>query len=64
MKINLTAIVKAKPEFLDEVKTALENMVIETKKDFFFYKEIEPAAGTGVHCMHRLFRGWRDTCFG
>ncbi|PZX55348.1 quinol monooxygenase YgiN [Algoriphagus ratkowskyi] len=33
MKIYLTAIAKAKPEFLSEIKTALEHMVTETKKE-------------------------------
>lgn len=33
MKIYLTAIAKAKSEFTSEIKTALENLVIETKKE-------------------------------
>ena len=33
MKIYLTAIANAKPEFLAEVKAALENMVVETRKE-------------------------------
>ncbi|WP_339756724.1 putative quinol monooxygenase [Algoriphagus aquimarinus] len=33
MKIYLTAIAKAKPEFTSEIKTALERMVVETTKE-------------------------------
>lgn len=33
MKIYLTAIIETKPEFLEEVKSVLENMVIETRKE-------------------------------
>ncbi|WP_435314542.1 putative quinol monooxygenase [Cellulophaga fucicola] len=33
MKIYVTAIVKSKPEFTEEVKAALQNMVVETLKE-------------------------------
>lgn len=33
MKIYLTAIIKSKPEFLQELKNVLENMVIHTRKE-------------------------------
>ena len=33
MKIYLTATLKSKPEFIDEVKTVLENMVIQSRKE-------------------------------
>jgi quinol monooxygenase YgiN len=33
MKIYLTAIIETQPEFLAEVKSVLENMVVETRKE-------------------------------
>lgn len=33
MKVYLTATLKSKPEFIDEVKVVLENMVIESRKE-------------------------------
>ncbi len=33
MKIYLTAILKSKPEFLPEVKSTLQNMVVHSKKE-------------------------------
>ena len=33
MKVNLTAIVKSKPEHTEEVKTYLLNMVVNSKKE-------------------------------
>lgn len=33
MKIYLTAIIKSKPEFLSEVKSTLENMVVHSRKE-------------------------------
>lgn len=33
MKVNLTAIVKSKPEHIEEVKTYLLNMVVNSKKE-------------------------------
>lgn len=33
MKIYLTAIIKSKPEFLSEVKSTLQNMVVHSKKE-------------------------------
>ncbi|MEP0212521.1 MAG: putative quinol monooxygenase [Cellulophaga sp.] len=33
MKIYVTAIIKSKPEFTEEVKAALQNMVVETLKE-------------------------------
>ena len=33
MKIYLTAIIQSKPEYLQEVKAVLENMVIHTRKE-------------------------------
>jgi len=33
MKIYLTAVIKAKPEFLNEVKTMLKDMVVQTKNE-------------------------------
>ncbi len=33
MNIYLTAIIKSKPEFVQEVKAVLENMVVHTRKE-------------------------------
>lgn len=33
MKIYLTAIIRSKTEYLEEVKRVLENMVVETRKE-------------------------------
>lgn len=33
MKIYLTAIIESQPEFLEEVKAVLQNMVIQTQKE-------------------------------
>ncbi|WP_343632837.1 putative quinol monooxygenase [Fluviicola sp.] len=33
MKVYLTAIIKSKPEFTEEVKAVLQNMVIESRKE-------------------------------
>lgn len=33
MKIYLTAIIKIKPEYFNDVKSILENMVIQTRKE-------------------------------
>jgi quinol monooxygenase YgiN len=33
MKINLTAIIKTKPEFVDKMKSILENMVLNSRKE-------------------------------
>jgi len=33
MKLYLTAIIKSKPEFSEEVKAVLQNMVVQTRKE-------------------------------
>jgi len=33
MKLYLTAIIKSNPEFSEEVKAVLENMVVQTRKE-------------------------------
>lgn len=33
MKIYLTAIIKSKPDFLSEIKSTLENMVVHSRKE-------------------------------
>lgn len=33
MKIYVTAIIESKPEFLEDVKSVLENMVVQTQKE-------------------------------